>query len=270
LKLELDDPSPKRVSLSMGTKYISQLGQFQLLLSVNISMEKCQVLNKIIHILVLTASIGIFGRQAISCLLRYYQYETTISLQIQSTKFSTFPSFTICPAYLVAYKSDILEQYGLTVSSIRNNLEYPKNVSSRDFFNMISHKVGDVIKYVKLITRNKLNGTSYWMFQFGNYSGVVNDNVSITQYLPFDLTSYDQLAYGKCYSFTGPKRLRHLKIRTVELVLKMDAFVFIHHEGQFLSIDTVDKIPINTGGKVFVDVNHAVSDTFFLCFITID
>jgi hypothetical protein len=128
----------------------------------------------------------------------------------------------------------------------------------------------DVIKYVKLNTHNKANGTSYYNFCFGNSSGVVNDNVSPTQYLPFDLTSYDHLTYGKCYSFTVPKRLRHLKIRSVDLLLKMDTFVFIHHDGQFCSIDTVDKIPINIGRKVFIDVKHAVSDTFFLCFITVD
>jgi hypothetical protein len=96
------------------------------LFSVNVSMNKYQVLNKILHFLVLSASIGIFGRQAISCLVRYYEYETAISFHIQSTEVSTFPSFTICPAYMVAYKSDILAEYGLTVSSIRKNLEYPK------------------------------------------------------------------------------------------------------------------------------------------------
>jgi hypothetical protein len=165
--------------------------------------------------LVLSASIGILGREAISCLLRYFKYETAVSFRIQSTELSTFPSFTICPAFLAAYISDILAQYGLTVSSFRENLEYPKNVSSRDFFNMISHKVGDVIKHVVVNTRKKPNGTSYLYFHFRNHSGVENNHVSHTEYLPFATdgwTSYSHLTFGKCYSFTVPTRLRRLKI----------------------------------------------------------
>jgi hypothetical protein len=130
---------------------------------------------------------------------------------------------------------------------------------------MISHKVGDVIKEVVVMTKAIPIGTSYLEFNYGNNSaGVLKAN---TQYLPFgpeDWRSYDHLNYGKCYSYTVPKRLRHLKIRAVNLLLKMDTFVFVHHEGQFRSIDTVDKIPIKTGRKVFIDVKHAVSNTFFL------
>ena len=67
----------------------------------------------------------------------------TFLFKISSSRYATFPSITICPDYLKAYKSEVLEKYGVTINDFRKKFIFPKipnsNISLTQFFDQATH-----------------------------------------------------------------------------------------------------------------------------------
>ena len=73
-------------------------------------------------------------------------FSRTYSLDILSTSESEFPAFTICPDYIVAYKSKILSQYDSNPNSMRK-IQFPKNIdmSAKEFFELVTYSLEEIL-----------------------------------------------------------------------------------------------------------------------------
>jgi hypothetical protein len=121
-------------------------------------MNKLEVLQKVIYFCVLTISLSIFIRQVVSCLTRYFNFDTSISLDVQSTGITEFPAFTVCPDFNAAYKGGLLDTCGLTVAQIRH-MQFPSNLkmSSEDFFELVTYELEELVANVYVKTNSKLS-----------------------------------------------------------------------------------------------------------------
>ena len=58
----------------------------------------------------------------------------------------TFPSFTICPDFADAYKTDKLSKYNVTASDVRR-MNFPKieNMTSSQFYHMVTYDLEELL-----------------------------------------------------------------------------------------------------------------------------
>jgi hypothetical protein len=185
-------------------------------------MNKLEVLQKVVYFCVLTISLSIFVRQVVSCLTRYFHFDTSISMDVQSTGITEFPAFTVCPNFNVAYKGGLLGTYGLTKAQIRN-MQFPSNLkmSSEDFFELVTYDMEELVANVFVSTNSKLTGTNKTLFSLYNeaYEGKkissLPESYSV-RYLPLTYNNWKNQSYlllGRCYTYTVPMWMRQLKVR---------------------------------------------------------
>ena len=83
-----------------------------------------------------------------------------------STVDVTFPALTICPHYNVAYKGEILGQYGSNATQMRKGL-YPKFLgSSLEFFKNVTHNFEEIVQEIYISTFKSLHGTDFRYFLY--------------------------------------------------------------------------------------------------------
>lgn len=179
----------------------------------------------------------------------------SISLEVQSTNSTDFPSFTICPDYQVAYKDEFLGN--LSKNDIRS-LKFP---ISWEFFTQITHNLTEIVKSVTVKTLKKLPGTNVTKTTFMdvltqdfNYYSTRAEQIKNEDWL-----SKTYLLFGRCFSFTIPSELKQRGVMDVAFTFKMDTLVYIHHEHQFFAPDTDNKVPVALGTNIFVTASHDVT-----------
>ena len=168
-------------------------------------MKTVEIFYKTTYVLVLFTSLGLFISQVASCLKHYYEYNTSISLDVQCTCRSSFPAFTICPEYNAAYKSDILAQYNSSPQAMRK-IQYPKNInmSALEFFEFVTYSVDEIVSKIsiRVSKKSKNNITGIDPLDWRKIFMPINSKGCKTQ---------TYLLFGRCYTFTVPLNIRKLK-----------------------------------------------------------
>ena len=132
-----------------------------------------------------------------------------------SSELAEFPTFTICPDYDVAYKTEALKTYGATPRDMRN-FNYPSkiNMTSIQFFESVTHSMSELIRSIEIEAKHKLEGTNFseFFFMFGNdliqrpkYMKVVPELETLLEF-----KNYTQ--FGRCYGFKIPKEITNLRV----------------------------------------------------------
>ena len=181
-----------------------------------------------------------------------------------STSTANFPHITLCPDYQYAYKEDILELYNSSPSQIRNSL-YPKvqNLTSYEFHDFVTYELEEVLDSMEISVTNPLamkNG-SFYKVQY-----LPDPDTSESKFaLGFDhqdWTTQRYKTFGRCYSFKAPKFIQRAKIEDIAMVFKRNSVVYLHHVGQFFSMDGDTKLNVELGRQFFMDTRHEITIDF--------
>ena len=157
------------------------------------------------------------------------------------THFS-FVGITICPAYPVAYKNDLLHKYGLEKGAYRykgvysNQTNGDKQDDLRNIFDRITHGVDEILSWIIIRSDDEgwedpkmyFNGTKY------------RQNIEIT-------TKYWN-SLGRCYSIYPKDNVVKQGIQRIEFATRIDTIIFFGHPGHFMHPDSKTKVLV--GGSI--------------------
>ena len=76
--------------------------------------------------------------------------------------------------------------------------------------------------------------------------------------LGYVVTKYDN-TFGRCFSLRVAKFITDAGLLNVELVGRMNIYVYLHHPGQFYDSDSKTKIYVNQGKMLFIDLTYELS-----------
>ena len=139
-----------------------------------------------------------------------------------------FIDFIVCPHYDVAYKTDMIEMYGLDKNNYRRNGVYvpTKNYNSskglRTVFNDITYEVYEILKQVRISTSDLEND---WIVETLNSSrNYLNNLIIVTKY---------QRNLGRCYSIRPKLNVIKLGILAIDFIAQIPFYVYLGYPGQF-------------------------------------
>ena len=203
----------------------------------------------------------IFLIQSSKCIKLFQEKESVSSSKIVSTGMAEFPSLSICADFFDAYKKDMLEKFNSSAKNIRN-LRFPNtpDYESLPFFKLITLNLTELIQSIDFNFHDSFPGTkiSHLLLVAQVNEGLMDDT-HIVQKLDEDhWVQHNWLTLGRCYTYTLPKKLRKLNVRSFTLVTNFNLLVYIHHPGQFWWVDTDTKIPVAKNKMCFLDVRHTV------------
>ena len=181
-----------------------------------------------------------------------------------STSTANFPHITICPDYQYAYKEEILELYNSSPSQIRNSL-YPKvqNLTSYEFHDFVTYELEEVLDSMEISVTNPLamkNGSFYKVQYLPDPD--TSESKFTLGFDPQDWTTQRYKTFGRCYSFKAPKFIQRAKIEDIAMVFKRNSVVYLHHVGQFFSMDGDTKLNVELGRQFFMDTRHEITIDF--------
>ena len=135
----------------------------------------------------------------------------------------------------MAYKKDVLRQFGLDREEYKDGISfYPLNnktdMDPRIFFDLITYNVSELFRKITIRTLN--HDEPKIMVDF------VNDQM--TQRIKMKPKFY--ATFGRCYSLQMPDDIISNGIISIELIAKIDIYVYFGHPGQFMNVDTKSKV----------------------------
>ena len=166
--------------------------------------------------------------------IRYQSKETMTREQIRSTsdgetdKNLPFIDFIVCPHYDVAYKTDMIEMYGLNKNNYRRNgiyvptKNYNYSKGLRTVFNDVTFDVHEILKQIRISTSDLEND---WIVETLNSSRKYLTNLII-------VTKY-QRNLGRCYSIRPKQNVIKLGILSIDFVAKIPFYIYLGYPGQF-------------------------------------
>ena len=119
---------------------------------------------------------------------------------LNSSRDTAFPAFTVCPTYQNAYKSEILQQDGLTVSDIRK-FNYPQDKDPANYLKNVTHSVTDMIQYITFRVKNFARNTTSTTLTFDSDSELIRN-----------MRVYLQRNLGLCYTLETPFWIQDLEV----------------------------------------------------------
>ena len=66
--------------------------------------------------------------------------------------------------------------------------------------------------------------------------------------------------YGRCYSIQLGKKIVGQGVHAIDFLSSINLYVYFHHPGQFLSIDTKSKLFTLKGHKFFMDMTYSIME----------
>ena len=140
-----------------------------------------------------------------------------------------FIDFIICPQYDLAYKEEVLKDYGLTVYDYRSNGKYyPEmlgngTMDSKSFFRLVTHNLSEILMELSFSTLSKEN------YLLNEVLGVRREfNYSLilvtTKYTP---------TFGRCFSIQPKDHVVKLGIIKITMKTRMNSYVYFGYPGQF-------------------------------------
>ena len=176
---------------------------------------------------------------------RWRLKETSTINSVKPNGQVTLPSFTLCPSFNTRYKADVLASYGLERSAFYTG-KYASNGSEKDSREIFEEATYDLSELVKRIT-------VYQGWKRVDI-GVQNDDPTNYEWKP-----KIHVLFGRCYSLEMRPNLTRFGLNEMIVESKAGLFVFIHHPGQFLSLDSNVKLPAELGERMYNDVVFEVT-----------
>ena len=146
-----------------------------------------------------------------------------------------FIALTICPSYDFAYKSDVLNYYGLNKTSYRLRGIYVNNNNNKSYdlraiFNSSTHTINELLQYLTIVTRDPKNPELNVIFNETNASNILN----ITTKYWYNL--------GRCYSFHPNDKVLKFGIIRFDFASWIDIYIYFGYPGQFMHPNTQTKV----------------------------
>lgn len=160
------------------------------------------------------------------CLGKYFVYDTSVRIEMKNSNQTELPVFTICPYYGKGYKKDILkEKYNLTAFDMRH-FNYPRNEDSKQFFNMATYDLSELVKSVKITTKDESLEANSRRFTFDVYADEVKVTPEIINKEEEIFQSINWVSFGRCFTFEVLKEIKKLSVRISN---KWFFIIFQHH-----------------------------------------
>ena len=167
-------------------------------------------------------------------------------------------------------------KYNRSVTDIRK-FNFPDNVeNSREFFYEITYNISEFLKsiYIRFKDASDEVKSRKLVLTF-NHNRINSSNRVSYNYSDF-LTNLNWISFGQCHTLEIKPELKRLtvriflifqiygfmklilKVEKLEIVTKMNNYIYIHHKGQFNSLNKPPKIQTAKGEMLFANVNHAL------------
>ena len=231
-------------------------------------MRRSEVLFRVSYALIFLILLGFLLAVVKDFFTKYLRNDTSISLDILDTKNAEFPSLTVCPDYEVAYKRQKLAKFGTNEWNMRKSIFpdlAPYNLTTREFFNMVTFNLTEIVSQLDITTSHKFNNTNATKLSivekelFDDMEAKGSKTIIHIQLDNDHWKEYHYDNFGNCYNYQIPAKYRKLGIEDVAVTIKMNTLVYMHHDGQFNGPDTDTKVPGAIGAYLFLDVEHGVS-----------
>lgn len=191
----------------------------------------------VINVFVVLACTGGLIFQGSQCLKRFWDSETKAILSVKPSGEATFLAFTFCPSFKDAYNQKGLVKYGLSVSAYKSG-DYFGNqsvvdtskYSGYDVFSDVTYELSELLKVIEISLSDP------------TLPSVVIDlskplNSSQAQWT----TIYDD-TFGRCYHMYLNPSVTSKEIVNMEIQAKAGIYVYLHHPGQRLDVDSKTKV----------------------------
>ena len=146
-----------------------------------------------------------------------------------------FVDLTICPAYEASYRNDILHEYGMNKRKYSREGAYiPRNytprVNLRDIFEAVTHDIDEVLFSISIYTNHRSNPVFTIDFGANNFT----EHIRITEkYYHY---------FGRCFSIIPRDHVLRFGINAIEIVGRIDIYIYFGHPGQFMYSNTKSKV----------------------------
>ena len=224
------------------------------------SLRECCL--KILGVVIVIASLSIFGIQSITCLMKFLGQNTATTLHILSTNNAPFPQVTICPDYSIAYKKEILDYFNTTPHALRGHI-YPKStlLTSYEFHDFVTYDFTDLLVEMEVSMSHvfQWKNNNYYKMKYSSSHKIKSTKDTIS--IPFNTSDWIEERYntlGRCFGYRAPEFLVDAQIRSIDFIFKKDTIVYFHHVGQFFNVDTNSKILTLLGQQLFIDTVHEI------------
>ena len=208
--------------------------------------------------------------QVVNCIEKYAKKDTRVIQTVMPLKNASFLAFTVCPSYDEAYKLQVLQSYGTTKDiykkgktivftfysilhfrlskpfplPLTGNFTVNTNESPKQVFIDITYELHELLEYIIVHTDN-----------FSNH------DVSIDLKEKSNIVKIDTMpikTFGRCYAIQLGKEIVSQGVHAIDFLSNMNLYVYFHHPGQFLSIDTKSKLYTLKGRNHFMDMTYSI------------
>ena len=165
---------------------------------------------------------------------RYQSNETIVRERIQSSSECSsentntpFIELTVCPTYGAAYNDDALTHYGMEKGKYRSKgsfapINYNETTDLRKVFNSVTYDIDEILFGIYINTLSRNNSKISIDFDGSNQSDYI---VVTTKYKP---------NLGRCYAIHPSDHVVQLEVVGIDIVAKMNIYVYFGHPGQFM------------------------------------
>ena len=207
----------------------------------------------------------LFLNQAWKCFTLFKMDESSMSSNIESTAEAEFPALTICPDYYEAFKKEELLNLKISKKDIRkfNFTNFPSNnLTTYEQYDKVTHNLQDIIEQftIAVIEPFETGDRKLTRFTYSNDNDEVHDSRDRVEKINEKdwIRQYYQV-FGKCYTYEMPEMLRKSEVAYIQVWIKLQSLLYIHHPGQFFWIDSDTKVPILKAETSFLNTQHVVS-----------
>ena len=178
------------------------------------------------------------------CLERFLKVDTKVISSLRSTGEDTFMAFTICPTYHNAYKEKVLQSLGTSMRIYRGG-NFTTNSTGKspwEIFVQVTHDLEDIIETLEIQTYDT------------GYEKIAD--LSNSKSIQWTIKPYS--TFGRCYSMNLDPTLTALGIVSFSIKTKLDIYIYLHHPGQFMNINTKSKVFTTKGQRHYIDLSYTI------------
>ena len=118
------------------------------------------------------------------------------------------------------------------------------NRSTKQVFNDITYKLDELLEYIIVHTDNVSNPEISIDLKENDKDGKID--------------TMNAKTFGRCYSIQLGKQIVAQGVYRIEFLSSMNLYIYFHHPGQFLSVDTKSKLYTLKGHSHFVDMTYSI------------
>ena len=134
-----------------------------------------------------------------------------------------------------------------------------KSLTTFEQYNLVTHNLEDIIEQFTIAVIEP--------FEYGKRKLTYTNDIqkvhgSIYKVEKIDEKDWIQQYYqvlGKCFTYQMPEKLRMSEVTNIQVTIKLQSLLYIHHPGQFFWLDSDTKVPILKEETSFLNTQHSVS-----------